>query len=178
MLLNKKILSQYSPYPRNYDLTEVMQYVDIAEKVWIVKLIGYSMYEELCQEVKDNNLTPENSTLLVEAIYPLLGFAVAYEALPLTWASVTEIGVVKGHSDNSDSLDLKDMTYVSDHLRRQIEVRKDFAIQWINDHIEYYPLIAQCTSCECSCCGNNAKLNYPNPNQQLYKPYKRCTDIK
>ena len=178
MLINKSLLKKYSPYPLNYDLTEVMQYVDVAEKIWIIKTIGYSQYEELQDQVSNNNLTPENSTLLVEAIYPYLGFAVAYEALPMTWASVSEVGLVKGHSDTSESLSLKDVTYVSDHLRRQVEVRKDFAIQWIKDHIEYYPLIAQCTSCECSCCNNNPKLNAPNPNVELYSTRRKNTNIK
>lgn len=178
MLLNKKLLKQFSPFPLNYDLTEVMQYVDVAEKIWIIKTIGYAQYEELQEQVKNNNLTEENSTLLVEAIYPYLGFAVAYESLPLTWASVTEIGVVKGHSDNSESLSLKDISYVQEHLRRQVEVRKDFAIQWIKDHIEYYPLIAQCTNCDCGCCNSIAKLNQPNPDYKVYKPFKRNTTLR
>ena len=178
MLINKQLLKTYSPFPLNYDLTEVMQYVDVTEKIWIVKTIGYAQYDELCEQVKENNLTPENATLLVEAIYPYLGFAVAYESLPLCWASISEIGVVLGHSDTSDSLSLKDMTYVSDHLRRQVEVRKDYAIHWINDHIEYYPLIAQCNGCDCSCCGDNSKLHSPNKMQQLFSPRRRCTELR
>ncbi len=176
MLLNRKILSEYSPYPSQYDLTEVMQYVDVAEKLWILPLIGGAMYDELCEEVKDNNLTPENATLLVEAIYPLLGFAVAYEALPLTWASVTEIGVVKGHSDNSDSLTLKDITYVSEHLKRQLQARGDYALEWIKDRIEYYPLIAECTSCKCSC--QPKDLYKPKSFQQLYSPRRKNTNLR
>lgn len=176
MLLNRKILSEYSPYPSQYDLTEVMQYVDLSEKIHIIPLIGNAMYDELCDEVKNNNLTPENATLLVEALYPLLGFAVAYEALPLTWASISEIGVVKGHSDNSDSLTLKDITYVSEHLKRQLQARGDYALDWIKDRIEYYPLIAQCTSCKCSC--QPKELYKPQSFQQLYSPRRRCTDLK
>ena len=176
MLLNRKILSQYSPFPSQYDLTETMQYVDLSEKIHIIPLIGNAMYEELQQEVDDNNLTPENATLLVEAIYPLLGFAVAYESLPLTWASISEIGVVKGHSDNSDSLSLRDITYVSEHLKRQLQARGDYALEWIKDHIEYYPLIAECTSCKCSCQPKN--LYKPQSFQQLYSPRRRCTDLK
>ncbi len=176
MLLNRKILSEYSPFPSQYDLTETMQYVDLSEKIHIIPLIGNAMYDELCEEVKDNNLTPENATLLVEAIYPLLGFAVAYESLPLTWASISEIGVVKGHSDNSDSLSLRDITYVSEHLKRQLQARGDYALEWIKDHIEYYPLIAECTSCKCSCQPKN--LYKPQSFQQLYSPRRRCTDLK
>ena len=130
------------------------------------------------EQVKENNLTPENATLLVEAIYPYLGFAVAYEAAPTTWAHFSEVSITKGHSDTSDALDLKEMAYIQQHLRSQVEARKDFAIQWINDHIEYYPLIAQCKGCECSCCQSNAKLNAPNPYQQLHTTRRKCTDLK
>ena len=179
MLLNKSLLKKYSPFPLNYDLTEVMQYVDVTEKIWIIKTIGHSQYNELQQQVKDNNLTPENATLLVEAIYPYLGFAVAYESLPTTWAHFSEVGITKGKSDNSESLTIKDLTLVQQHLRNQVEARKDFAIQWIKDHIEYYPLIAQCISCECSCCNQNeGHLNHPNPNKELYTTRRKCTELK
>lgn len=177
MIINKEFLKKFGIFPRNYDLTEVMNYVDISEKIWIVKTIGYSQYEELQQQVKDNNLTPENATLLAEAIYPYLAFAVAYESLPTTWAHLSEIGWTLGESDNSKSATLKDMTYVSDHIRRQVEARKDFAIQWINEHIAFYPLIEQCISCDCSC-NNNAKLNPPNKLQELYSTRRKCTDLK
>lgn len=176
MLLNKSILKKYSPYPVNYDLTEVMNYVDISEKIWIIPLIGNAQYEELQQQVKDNVLTPENSTLLVEAIYPLLGFCVAYESLPLNWAKISEVGVVKSSSDNSEPLDLKDMTWVSEHLKRQIEARGNYALQWIKDRIEYFPLIAECTSCKCSC--QPKELYKPKSFQQLYSTNRKRTDLK
>lgn len=177
MIINKSLLKKFSPFSLNYDLAEIMQYIDVTEKIWIIPIIGLSQYEELQEQVDNNDLTEENSTLLVEAIYPYLGFAVAYESLPLTWAHISEVGITKGKSDNSDSLDLKDMTYVQQHLRTQVEARKDFAIQWINDHIEHYPLICQCKSCECSCCKEDGKLNSPNKLQQLYSTRRKCTDL-
>lgn len=178
MIINRELLKKYGIFPKNYDLTEVMNYVDVAEKIWIIKTIGYAQYDELQQQVKDNDLTPENATLLVEAIYPYLAMAVAYESCPILWAHLSEIGWTKGHSDNAESLSLKDMTYVSDHIRRQLEARKDFAIQWIKDHIEHYPLIAQCISCDCSCCKDNAKLNPPNKLQELYSTKRKNTNLK
>lgn len=178
MLLNKELLKKFGIFPRNYDLTEVMQYVDVTEKIWIIQTVGYSQYQELQEQVRENRLTPENSTLLVEAIYPYLTMAVAYETCPILWGHLSEIGWTKGRSENSDSLTLKDMTYIQNHLLRQVQVRKDFAIHWINDHIEYYPLIAQCKSCDCSCCNQSSKLNPPNTFQQLYTTKKKCTDLR
>ena len=178
MIINEKYFKQYSPIPLNYNMTEIKNYIGVAEKIWVKPLIGYGLFDELEQQIMENTVSEENATLLTEGgLWQYLAFATCLEGLPFLWAHISEVGVTKGKSDNSDSLDLKDMTYVSQHLRNQVEVLKDQLKKWICEHYTYYPLADVC-ACECSCCGNNAKLNYPNPNQQLYKPYKRCTDIK
>lgn len=179
MIINKTYLAKYSvmPIPSNYNYDEVMNYVDIAEKIWILPIIGYDWYTELEEQVKNNNVSEENATALTEAIWPYLGFAVAYEALPSLMYHVSEVSITKGHSDNSDALDLKELTYYQQHIRNQLEVRKDFCKKWICEHQESFPLM-DCCACGCSCCGSIAKLNAPNPQYQVYKPFKKCTDLR
>lgn len=176
-IINDKWLKEFSPIPLNYNMKELHNYVKLAETIWLEPILGQDFYEELLDQVADNDLSEENSTALVEAIYPYLGFAVALEALPMTWAHISEVGVTKGKSDNSDSLDQKEMTYVSQHLRAQVEARKDYCKRWLCERHESFPLL-NCCACGCSCCNDNAKLNQPNPWKQIYKPYRRCTDIK
>lgn len=177
-LINSKWLKEFSPYPLNYNTKELDNYIKLSEAIWIEPILGREWYEELLEQVKTNTLTDANSTALVEAIWPYLGFAVCYEALPLTWASVTEIGVVKGHSENSESLTMKDLTLVQQHLRNQVEARKDYCKKWICEHILSFPK-ANCCSCGCSCCQDNqGKLNPPNRNQELYSTRRQCTDLK
>lgn len=177
MIINTKFLAKYSPYPRNYNFDEVMNYVDLAERIWLLPIIGEEFYDELKEQVSENTLSDENSTALVEAIWPFLGFAVAYEALPLTWADITEVGVTKGHSDNSDSLSLKDMTYIEGHLRRKVEALKDHLIHWLDEHSESFPLYHP-TNCGCNVCNSNAgKLNKPNPYLVIYSTNRKKTDI-
>ena len=94
----------------------------------------------------------------------------------MTWASVTEIGIVKGHSDNSESLTLKDLTLVQQHLRNQVEARKDYCKQWLCEHSVSFPLI-DCCGCGCSCCQENAKLNKPNPQAQIWTTNRKCTNL-
>ena len=161
----------------NYNLKELHNYIKLAETIWLEPIIGNDYYEELLQQVKDNTLTDENSTALVEAIWPYLGFAVALESLPVMWAHISEVGITKGKSDNSDSLDLKDMTYFQNHLRAQVEARKDYCKKWLCERIDSFPLV-DCCCCGCSCCNNNAKLNKPNPYQQLYSPPRKCVRLK
>jgi len=177
-IINEKWLKEFSPVPLNYNMKELHNYIKLAETIWVEPIIGHTLYENLLQEVAENDLSDANSTALVEAIYPYLGFAVAYEALPVIWAHISEVGVTKGKSDNSDSLDLKDMTYFQQHLRTQVEARKDYCKKWLCEHSEYYPNL-DCCSCGCKCCQENiGKLNYPNPMKQLYGTNRRCTDLK
>lgn len=176
-IINEKWLKEYSPIPLNYNMKELHNYIKLAETIWLVPIIGNEFYEELLEQVAENTLTEENSTALVEAIYPYLGFSIAYEALPFIWGHISEVGITKGKSENSDSLDLKDMTYISQHLRTQVEARKDYCKKWLCEHYQSFPNLNVC-ACECSCCCNDAaKLNKPNPYKQLYTTNRRCTDI-
>lgn len=176
MIINRSNIAKYSNLPINYNYDEVMNYVDVAEKIWLVPILGYDWYDEIQDQVLNNNVSQENATALVEAIWPYLGFCIMYEALPSIAYHASEVSLTKGKSDNSDPLTLKEIGYYQEHIRRQVEARKDFLKKWICEHYEYYPLADVC-ACECSCC-KHAELNYPNPNKELYSTRRKCTDLK
>lgn len=179
MIINQTYLKKYSPIPLNYNLTEVMNYVGVAEKIWVIPLIGYDLFDEIDEQVKTNTVSEENATLLTEGgLWQYLAFATVYEALPVIWAHISEVGITKGKSDNSDSLDLKDMTYMTQHIRNQVEVLKDQLKKWICEHAESFPLADVC-ACNCSsCCNHDAKLNRPNPEFLVYGTPRKNTNLK
>jgi len=178
ILINEKYLKEFSPIPLNYNLKEVHNYIKMAEQIWIEPILGYYFYQDLLYQVKNNEVSEENSTLLVEALYPLLGYAVVLESLPFLWSHISEVGVTLGKSENSDSLSLKDMTYVEGHLRRQVEVRKDYLIKFLCEHQNSYPIFNPAGICPCcnGCC-DDGKLNKPQPLFEIYSTLKRCTNL-
>lgn len=175
ILFNDKWLKEFSVIPLNFNTKEVQNYLKLAETIWLEPVIGRPLYDELLYQVKNNQLTDENSTLLVEAIYPYLGFCVAYEALPTLIYHVSEVSVTKGKSDNSEPIDLKETTYFEAHLRRQIEARKDYLIKWLDCHCDSFPLYQP--SCNNSCCDAKG-LNKPNPMFELYTPPRKNTTLR
>ena len=179
MIINEKYLKQFSPIPLNYNLAEVKNYIPVAEKIWVIPLIGSDLFDEIDDQVANNTVSQENATLLTEGgLWQYLAFATVYEALPMIWSHISEVGVTKGKSDNSDSLDLKDMTWVTQHLRNQVEVLKDQLKKWICEHQDSFPLADVC-ACNCSsCCNHDAKLNHPNPQAQIYTTLRRNTRLK
>lgn len=178
MIINKTFLKKYSPLPVNYDLEEVLNYVPVAEKIWVIPIIGDDFYDELAEQVKENELTAENGTLLTDGgLWQFLSYATTLEALPFVWSHVSQVGITLGKSENSDSISLKDLTYVEAHLRRQVETLKDQLIKYLDDHFESFPLYHP-TNCQCdTCCKKRGNLNSPNPYYQLYKPIPKPTDI-
>jgi len=179
MIINEKYMKQYSPIPLNYNMAEVKNYIPVAEKIWVIPLIGSDLFDEIDEQVKNNTVSEENATLLTEGgLWQYLAFATVYEALPMIWSHISEVGVTKGKSDNSDSLDLHDMTWVTQHLRNQVEVLKDQLKKWICEHQDSFPLADVC-ACNCSsCCNTQAKLNHPNPQAQIYTTLRRNTKLK
>lgn len=178
-LFNDKWLKEFSVIPLNYNTKEVQNYVKLAETIWLEPILGTSFYEELLYQVKENQVTSENSTLLVEAIYPFLGFCVAYEALPSLIYHVSEVSVTKGKSDNSDPVDLKEANFFENHLRRQIEARKDYLIRYLCTHCDSFPIFNPKGVCGCGCdtCSADGKLHNPKPIWTVYGTKKRCTDL-
>lgn len=150
-LINEAYLKKYSPLPENYNMDEIMPFVHPAEIMWVEPVLGTALYNELIQQVNDNNVTELNSTLLLN-IYPYLSFAVVYSALPFIQFHVSEIGVTKGKSENSDSISNADANYMSAHLRKMVEEMKKLLKQFLDTNAEYYPLYRpDGTPCECKC---------------------------
>ena len=178
MIINKKYIRQYGIFPENYDLTEVMQYVPIAEEIWVAPLIGQELMDELAEQVEEDDISPENATLLTDGqLWRFLSMAVALESLPMLWVNLSQVGLTLGKSDNSESISLKDMTLVQSHLRNQVEVLKESVKRFICSHSDSFPSADLC-SCGCNGCQSNNKLLKPNPNYQLYSTYRRCSNIR
>lgn len=174
MLLNTKILSQYSPLPKNYNFDEIMLYQPIAISLWIKPVLGEEFLDELETQVANNNITPENATLLTTGgLLQYLAYAMVYEGLPFIYADFNEAGITIPDMDFSKSVDLKQLNYIQDHLRRTLEYLKDEVIKFLDDHFESFPLYCS----HCGCCNDAPKLKKPNPMFTVYRTRPIPTDI-
>ena len=179
MIINKQYLKEYSPLPKNFQMDEVMNYVEVAEKIWVKPLIGDCLFDDIQEQIDEDELSEEYGTLLTKGgLWQYLSYATVLEALPILWANFSQVGITLGKSDNSDSVNLKDMTYIEHHLRNQVEVLKEELIKYLNEYCDNFPLYASADTCHCSCCQDKLGMEKPNPNRQMYKPKNRQTDIR
>lgn len=179
MIINKKYLGQYSPLPQfgNYDFSEIMNYVPVAQEIWLRPILGNAFMDELEYQVKNNQVSEANATLFIEGgLYQYLSYATCLEGLPFIWANFNQVGITLGHADNSESITLKDLTYIESHLRRQVEFLKDNLIKYLDTHCKSFPLYKP-TNCGDTCCGGKNGLNEPSPLWTIYSCKKKKTDL-
>lgn len=145
-LINAEYLKAYSMFPENYDLTDIENFIPLAEQIHILPILGLSLYEELIEQVVNNNLTEANSTLLLE-IYKVEGVAVLYESLPFCWAHLSQVGLTKGFSDNSQSIENKDISYLNTHIKAQLDYCKKYLKEWLDAYSDNFPLYTKDVPC-------------------------------
>lgn len=152
-LINNDYLAAYSPLPVNYNYEEIRPFITIAEAIWVVDVLGKKLYDELIEQVQDNNVTPENSTLLLK-LYPYLAMAVTYEALPFIAHHFSEKGITNGKSDNSEPVTNAQLVNIQNHIRTELEVLKRMLKDFMKEHSDCYPSYHD--SCVCAstddCC--------------------------
>lgn len=171
-LLNRSLLSKYSPLPANYNFEEILLYQPIAIEIWIRPTIGDAFTDLLEYEVEKNKVSPENAALMTEGgLLQYLSYAMCLEGLPFIWSNFSEAGITLGDTDFSKSITLKDLTYIEAHLRRQVEFLKDKVVKWLNEHSDSFKLYHE------FCC-RKPSLKAPNPMFNIYGMRKINTDIK
>lgn len=155
-LIDFSYFSAYSPVPTNYNWDDIRPFVSIAEEVWVVDIVGRKLYNELLEQVQNNNLTGENSTLLLK-IYPYLSMAIVFESMPFLAYNITEKGVTKGKSDNSEPISNSELINMQNHIRTQLEVLKRMLKNFLNENSDCYPLFKSdddcCTTTDIDDCG-------------------------
>ena len=148
VLMRDDYFVEYSPLPKNYNLSEIRPYYKISDDLWIKPILGVPLFENLLEQVNTNSLTPENSTLYL-MLLPYLAFAITQEALPFIAYHFSETGITKGFSDNSTSVSINDVNFINTRLRSSLETLKVGFKKWLNDHSDNYPLYKP-DICDCS----------------------------
>lgn len=137
-LINEKYLRMYSLFPQNYDLTEVQNFIGIAENIHIKPIIGDVLYNSILTKINEDTLDENYSELLIE-IYKLEGLCVFYESLPFVWAHLSNVGITVGKSDNSDSVSSDELMFIMKRLESNINYNKDNLKKYLTENAEKFP---------------------------------------
>ncbi|KAA6347894.1 hypothetical protein EZS27_004674 [termite gut metagenome] len=152
LLITEELLKLYSPFPENFETEAVIPFVNIAQKLFLEEVLGLPLVAELKVQIKDNDLTEENSTLIVE-IAPALSLYSYYEFLPFGWAKILNKSLTVKESENSKAVSISDMSQLRLIIKNDADVFLRKLIDFLCSCKENYPLWKpkDISICKCSC---------------------------
>ena len=149
LIISEELLKLYSPISKNVGVDRVYPFVHLAQPYYILPIIGKPLMEELQQQVEDDSLTEENKALILKVAMPLAMWT-SYLAVRGLGYSMTQKGVTKEKSENSDSLNEKEMGEYILSLKNQAEMATELLIAYLCGCRNTYPLWKPSVECNCS----------------------------
>lgn len=138
-LITESLFKQCSPVTSNTNIFEFVPYIGIAQELHIEPLLGEQLMLELKAQIEANNLSPENSDLLVR-IAPALSFYAVYQALPFHWATIVNKGLTIRESENSKGIDIKDLAQLRQWIKNDADTLKNQLYDFLVANKADYPL--------------------------------------
>lgn len=138
-LITENLFKQHSPVTYNTDITEFIPYICIAQELYIEEILGEPLLSELKEQVAENNLTAENSDLILR-IAPALSFYAVYQALPFHWASIVNKGITIRDSQNSKGINSKDLAQLRGWIKNDADTLRNKIIDFLCKCKSNYPL--------------------------------------
>lgn len=149
LLISEELLKLYSPISKNVGIDKVYAYIHLAQPYFIEPILGRPLLEELQQQIEDDELTPENKALIIKIAMPLAMWT-SYLAMRSLTYSITEKGITLEDSENSRSINEKELGEYILSLKNQSEMATELLIKYLCNCKELYPLWRPNKECNCA----------------------------
>lgn len=147
-IISEELLKLHSPISRNLDVERVIPFLTIAQPYYIEPILGTALLEELQSQVESGEITEENKALLLK-IAPALANWTTYTALRSLAYSITEKGITKEHSENSESINEKELGEYILSSKNLAEMSTELLIKYLCRCSDLYPLWRPSSDCNC-----------------------------
>lgn len=161
-LINEEMLKLYSVMSRNVGIDKIVPFINLAQPMEIESILGDALSEELKLQINSDTLTELNKALLVKIAPALALWSDFYAMRSLAW-TVTQKGVTKEKSENSEALNKEELAYFQESIRENAETATELLIKYLCKCQEEYPLWKPQDECICSKYNNenNGKVQKP-----------------
>lgn len=138
-LISEALFKQHSPVTSTTDITDFVPYIGIAQELYIEPILGSELADELKEQIAADNLSIANSNLIAR-IAPALSFYAVYQALPFHWATIVNKGITVRESENSRSVDVKDIAQLRRWIKDDADILRQQLTDFLQGHAADYPL--------------------------------------
>ena len=129
LFVTRKDIVKYTSVSGGLDTDRFIQYVKIAQNIHIQNYIGTDLYNKISADIIAGNLGGNYQTLVENHIKPCLVHWSMVEYLPFAAYSVSNKGIFKGTSENSESVSKEEVDFLIEKERTTAQYYTDRMIE-------------------------------------------------
>ena len=148
-LIDEEMLKTYSIMTRNTGVDKIISYLLLAQDYYMENILGVPLMFELKTQVSTDTLTEANKALIVKMAPCLAAWTDFLAARSLSY-SATQKGLTAEASENSRSLNEKELAYYIHNLRETATMAQDMLVKYLCRCQDQYPLWRPDNDCDCS----------------------------
>lgn len=171
VIISEELMKLHSGMSKNLPVDKVFPFCILAQNYHIEPILGTPLLEELQQQVEDGNLTPENKALIIK-IAPCLALYTEYLAMRSLAYSVTAKGITLEESENSRSINEKELGELIFDIKNRAEMSQELLIKYLCRCKDLYPLWRPQKPCLCDSYEDGEGSNEREFHNLIYFPNK------
>jgi hypothetical protein len=117
LFINRKDLVKFTAMNGNVDTDSFIQYVKIAQDIHVQNYIGTDLYNKIQTDIINSSLEGDYLTLVTDYIKPMLIHWAMVEYLPFAAYTVSNKGVYKHSSENSENVSKDEVDFLIEKER-------------------------------------------------------------
>lgn len=149
LIINEELFKLYSQVSVNYQIDRVYPFLQLAQSFYLEPILGTPLLTELQYQVEHNELTELNKALITK-IAPCLSAWTDFLAARSFAYQVSAKGVTREHSENSESVNEKELGYFIHNLREIANQSQELLVKYLCRCQDSYPLFRPSNDCDCS----------------------------
>lgn len=159
LFVSEEYIRKNTVINENIDSKYLLPIMLRAQEKYMLRLLGTGLYNELQQQIANNNISPANLTLLNDYISICLSEYILYEAAPFLVYKYTNKTIAKKNSENSTPAELKEVIWLQEQHMNSAQWYAQRLIDYLCANSHLYPLYLNP--------GNSSDTIKPN-NQSIY----------
>ena len=128
LFVTTKDMATFTPMNGNIDVDNLIQYMKIGQDIHILNYLGSDLYNKINDDIVASTLTGDYLTLVNTYIKPMVIWYGFYEYLKFAPYSVSNLGIFKHLSENSESVDDKEIDNLED---KAFSVAENYAQRFV-----------------------------------------------
>jgi hypothetical protein len=140
LMMGETYLKQAGIVNDNVDMKLVTPVIKDVQVIYIRKLLGTRLYDQILSQIGSNSVSTANQTLLDNYVLPCMKYYVQLELTPILKYRYMNKGIMVNSSENGQPADLQEIKWMMDYWKNKAEVLAEKVTEFLKASSATYTL--------------------------------------